>query len=196
MTLATISQRDPVAAFAISRTLSLEGGLVDEGADPGGITNRGVSLRFALAEVQLDPALVKLFDIDHDGHVDRGDIAALTADAAADIFYQLDWTPGWYGKLAPQMVAWKLFDISVNAGPKRAAITLQKALVGLGARINVDASVGALTIKAAQAAAQNDAGAELLTEVRAVQAVFYRNLVAMQPSLEKFLDGWLSRAAA
>lgn len=196
MSLASIRQRDPVAAFAIARTLPLEGGYVDDAADPGGATNRGVSLRFALAEVRLDPALVKLFDVDHDGHVDRDDIAALTADQAADIYFECDWLPGWYGKLAPQMVAWKLFDVGVNAGPKRAATTLQRALVGLGARIDIDASVGPATIKAVQAAVQSDAGASLLGELRAVQAVFYRNLVATQPSLGKFLKGWLRRAAA
>ena len=39
-------------AFAdvVAMTLAHEGGLVDDGDDPGGITNRGISLRFLQGE--------------------------------------------------------------------------------------------------------------------------------------------------
>lgn len=196
MTLASIAAHDRLAAFAIARTLPLEGGFVDDPADPGGATNRGVSLRFALSEIGADPSLIGMFDLDHNGRVDRGDISNLTADQAADIYYRCDWQHAWYGKLEPDLVAWKCFDISVNTGPKRAALTLQKALATAGDYIFPDASVGPLTIAAVERQYVKDGGHGLLQALRAEQAHFYSRLVAKTPEFRRFLDGWMKRAAA
>lgn len=196
MSLASITAANPLAGFAIRRTLPLEGGLVDSAADPGGVTNFGVSLRWALAQVGLHPATVKMFDVDHDGHVDRRDIAGLTADEAADIYFADWWGPGWYGRLSPDLVAWKSFDIAVNAGPKRAALILQKSLAVAGDYVFPDAVVGAATVAAAGRQFATDGGHRLLGAMRSQQADFYSRLVGKEPSLRKFLDGWLHRAAA
>jgi lysozyme family protein len=99
MTLATVRAIDPVAAWAIARTLPLEGGLVDNPHDPGGVTDHGVSLRWALAEIAAHPDEIALFDIDHDGVVDAADIRGLTPTTAADIYFTAWWKPGWYGRL-------------------------------------------------------------------------------------------------
>lgn len=196
MSLAGIARRDPKAAFAIGRTLPLEGGLVDADGDGGGVTNYGVSLRYALAEAKLHPATIRMFDVDHDGHVTRKDIAGLSADDAAEIFYTCWWLTGWYGRLAPDLIAWKCFDIAVNTGPNRAALTLQKALCDIGLAVPVDASVGPVTLAAVMKAAANDNGGGLLSALRREQAAFYSRLVAQEPDLRRFRDGWLNRAAA
>ena len=196
MSLADIRLHDPKAAFAIARTLGLEGGLAESSGDPGGETNYGVSLRYALAEAGLHPETVRFFDIDHDGHVTRKDIVGLTADDAAVVYWQCWWLPGWYANLQPDLVAWKAFDIAVNTGPNRAALLLQKALVALGAQVAVDSVVGPRTVLAVQAEAARDQGGRLLEKVRQLQALFYSGLVAREPALRRFLDGWLRRAAA
>jgi lysozyme family protein len=196
MSLASIRQRDPVAAWAIARTLPLEGGLADNPRDPGGITAFGVSLRYALRAVKTAPAAARFFDIDRDGDVDRADIVGLTAAAAAEIYYELWWRPGWYGRLAPALVAWKAFDIAVNTGPRRAAILLQSALCRVGPPIAIDGEVGAATVAAVLAQARADEGLALIGRLRAEQADFYRRLVAHAPKLTPFLAGWLNRAAA
>jgi lysozyme family protein len=196
MSLASIRQRDPVAAWAIARTLPLEGGLADNPQDPGGVTAFGVSLRYALAAVKMTPRAARFFDIDRDGDVDRADIAGLTADAAADIYDELWWRPGWYGRLTPARVAWKAFDIAVNTGPKRAAILLQSALCRIGSSMPIDGDVGPITIDAVQAQARADDGEALMGSLRAEQAGFYRRLAAHAPKLKPFLAGWLNRAAA
>lgn len=196
MSLAAIAQRDPAAARAIARTLPFEGGLADVAADPGGITNHGVSLRFALQQIKATPELILLFDVDHNGTVDRRDILGMTADQAAEIFFECWWQPGWYRKLSPELLAWKCFDIAVNTGPVRAALLLQKALVALGSNIPVDGAVGPLTLTAVQSATKADAGAALLAALRKAQAAFYRGLAAQEPDFKTFLAGWLNRAAA
>lgn len=196
MSLADIGIRDPKAAFAIARTLPLEGGLVDNPKDPGGITDFGVSLRYALAEVKLHPDTVRFFDVDHDGHVDRKDIAGLTQDRAADIFHQCWWIPGWYANLQPDLIAWKCFDIAVNTGPNRAALLLQKALSATGSPVPIDGSIGPRSVMAVAAQAAKDKGAALLAAIRREQADFYRGLAAREPDLKLFLKGWLNRAAA
>lgn len=195
MTLAT-SAAGPLATWCIARTLPLEGGLVDSASDPGGITDCGISLRFALAEVSADPSELPLFDIDHDGHVTAADIRGLTPDLAADVYWRRIWAPGFYGKLSPAMVSWKTFDIAVNTGPKRSALILQFALRALGVAVQADGVVGAVTIAAVAAEAAKDQGGALLAAIRREQAEFYRSLVSQKPALKVFLKGWLNRAAA
>jgi lysozyme family protein len=196
VSLADIERQDPRAAYCIGRTLPLEGGLVDAAADPGGITNKGVSLRYALAEAKLHPDTIRMFDIDHDGHVDRRDIAGLTSDEAADIFFRCWWLPGWYANLVPDLVAWKCFDIAVNTGPNRAALILQKALYVVGRDVARDGAIGTKTIAAVVAENEKNGGVHLLQCMRDGQAYFYRGLVLKEPSLRPFLDGWLARAKA
>lgn len=192
MFLDDLKARDPVAWFAITRTLPLEGGLVDNATDPGGVTDRGVSMRFALAEIGLHPDELPLFDIDHDGHVDRWDITVLTPDEAAAIYDTTFWQRYGYGRLTPQLVAWKVFDICVNTGPKRAATLLQESVGDLGHAVKVDGTLGQGTLAAVKACSS----LPLISALRLRQAAFYRDLVARQPKLKTFLTGWLNRAGA
>lgn len=196
MSLASLALEDPKAAFCIRRTLPLEGGFVDDPADPGSITNHGISLRWALQQAKVEPETVRFLDIDHDGDVDRRDIAGLTPDDAADILYQCWWRRGWYANLVPDTIAWKAFDIAVNTGPKRAAIILQTALNKCDHAIPVDQIVGPKTVLAVAAENAHDGGQLLLTLMRGLQAAFYQSLIAKEPKLVRFRSGWLKRAAA
>lgn len=189
--------RDPTAAWAISRTIKLEGGWVDNPADPGGATNYGVSLRFALQEAQVHPDIAKLIDVDHDGHVTPADIRQMTQDQAAAIYYEAIWKPGPYARLIPPVfVAWKVFDIAVNTGPKRAGLILQDALTVRGHALIHDGVIGEATIRQVQVEVQRDGGAGLLSQLRTCQAAFYQGLAAAHPKMQVFLHGWLRRASA
>jgi lysozyme family protein len=196
VTLTELRLRDPKAAYCIERTLPLEGGLADNPHDPGGLTNFGVSLRYALAEVSAHPDTIRFLDIDHDGHVDRKDIAGLTQDEAATVYFEGWWLTGWYAKLVPNLIAWKCFDIAVNTGPNRAALILQKALYVVGRDVARDGAIGTKTIAAVVAENEKNGGVHLLQCMRDGQAYFYRGLVLKEPSLRPFLDGWLARAKA
>ena len=58
------------------------------------------------------------------------DIAALTPEAAAAIYYHDWWQRYRYGEL-PGPIAVKLFDLAVNIGPDHAARCMQRALARL-----------------------------------------------------------------
>lgn len=190
MFLDALKAGDAVAWQAITRTLPLEGKFVNDAADPGGATNRGVSLRFALAEISAHPDERALFDVDHDGDVDWHDIAQLTDDQAAAVYHQCVWTRYGYARLVPALVAWKAFDICVNTGPRRAALILQQGLCDVGVTVGVDGVIGPGTV----AAVRDAINLPLLSAMRVRQAAFYRDLAASKPELQRFLNGWISRA--
>ena len=170
---------------AIAHVLASEGGLVDHAADPGGITNFGISLRF-LKDAGID--------IDHDGDIDADDIRKLTIDSARTVYYDRFWLPNGYGQY-PEQVAIKLFDMAVNMGPSQAHKLLQKALWGHGHKLEIDGKLGPATIQAVQAACfQSASGAELMPSIRLAQHCFYDGLVAAKPALAVFQKGWINRA--
>lgn len=87
--------------------MDIEGGLVDDPKDPGGLTNLGISQR-AHPELTADQ------------------IRALTRPAAAPIYLAKYWTPSRCGEL-PWALAIALFDGAVQHGPVEAVTILQRA---------------------------------------------------------------------
>jgi len=160
------------AAFerAVEIVLAHEGGLVDDPADPGGITNCGVSLRSY-------PAL------------GAAGIRALTPDQAKEI-YRRDWwlRCGW--DELPTPIGAKLLDIGVNIGAAAAHRALQRALRATGADIGEDGVLGPAT---RAAVAEADATA-LLVAFRSEVGGHYRMIAALHPAEQRFLQGWLTRA--
>lgn len=157
-----------------------EGGLTDHPADPGGITNYGVSLRFLLDQ-GLDVG-----DIDHDGDIDADDIRALSKDDAKRIFRSVFWTSQYelLDKTHP-CCAMVCYDTSVNMGLSYGRRLLQQALGGLA----VDGIWGPLTWSAI--ANSNDRiTAQVMIELRRAR---YRYLVDRNRALKVFLNGWLNR---
>lgn len=156
-------------AAAVARVLQHEGGYVADVADPGGETKYGISKRSY-------PDL---------------DIAALTeADAIA--IYRRDWWDRYgYGRLPPT-IAGKMLDVAVNGGPGAACRLLQAACTTLGHACAIDGVLGPQTIAAAAAC---DAG-DLLRELRRHQAQRYLNIARVNPDQQRFLKGWLARAAS
>ena len=90
---------------AFERTLGHEGGLVDNPADPGGLTQWGISQRAYPNE----------------------DIRALTADRAKALYLRDYWGPAGCDAV-PDAVKADLFDMAVNAGVKTAIRALQRAV--------------------------------------------------------------------
>lgn len=171
---------------AIGFVLEHEGGFVDHPNDPGGATNYGVSLR---ALLQLEGHNKDEWDIDKDGDIDADDMKLITKDQATRFYRDHYWH--WSYSLLPQTVATKVFDMSVNMGPKQAGKILQRACnARLAKPLLVDGAVGPMTIKAAQKVKEP----LLLYLLCAEQARFYFGLVDRRPSRGVFLLGWLRRA--
>lgn len=155
---------------AVEILLAHEGGLADDPADPGGITNFGISLR---SYPELGGAGIR----------------ALTPEQAKAI-YRHDWwlRYGW-NDLAPPLDA-KLLDIGVNIGADAVHRALQRALRANGVPVAEDGALGPAT-RSAIAQAEPKA---LLAAFRSEVAGHYRLIAALHPAEQRFLQGWLARA--
>ena len=152
----------------IGRTLSFEGGYVDDPDDPGGATNFGISQRSY-------PDL---------------DIKHLTRDQAIAIYYRDRWPK--YSQIRSE-VRGKLFDLGVNAGDREAAIILQRACRSITANLfpHEDGVIGPQTLNTVNSYSNPEA---LVCAIRSEAAGHYRVLVAEKSSRAKYVDGWLRRA--
>jgi len=106
---------------AIKYVLKHEGGLVNDPADPGGLTNRGITQR----------------DYPH------LDIAALTLTETIAIYRKDYWRPV-YDEMTNEDAACKIFDMAVNMGHRQAHKLLQR-----GVGVPDDGVFGEMTLAAA-----------------------------------------------
>lgn len=160
----------PEFLIAVERVLANEGGYSSNPDDPGGATNFGISAR------------------SHPGL----DIAALTRDAAIEIYWREWWLRFGFARL-PAAAAAKTFDLAVNIGAGSAIQCLQRALRACGRPVAEDGAIGPHT---AAEAARADPGA-LIAALRSELAAHYRLVAANRGSgriENKFLKGWLTRA--
>ncbi len=166
---------------AVEVVLQHEGGLVDDPDDPGGITNHGISLRF-LRRVR--PG-ARLGEASGGARAGPEDVRNLTRSEAIELYRRHFWHRYGYASLWDQRVATKVFDLSVNMGPRGAHVCLQRALRAAGERVVEDGVIGPKTTAAVHRT-QSDV---LLAALRSEAAGWYRN--RRRP---KYIEGWLNRA--
>ena len=154
---------------AVERVLANEGGYSCNPADPGGATNFGISARS-------NPGV---------------NIAALTRDAAVEIYWREWWLRFGFAQL-PGAIAAKTFDLAVNIGARHAFQCLQRALRACGMPVTEDCVLGPATALAARRADS----AALLAALRSEAAGYYRITAAHQQVDQAFIKGWLNRAYA
>jgi lysozyme family protein len=168
-----------------------EGGLVDHPNDRGGLTNHGVSLRYARR---------RGLDLTGDGAVDAADIRAVTP-ARAMALYREDFYLGPGIDRLPAALQPLMTDFAVNSGAPRAVMELQGTLErcrrqapeALGTTpLAVDGVIGPAT-RAAAARTHALMGAHLVNAVAQARLDFLNALVALRPDQAVFLDGWRRR---
>ncbi len=166
----------PEFLTAVERVLANEGGYSSNPADPGGATNFGISAR------------------SHPGL----DIAALTRDAAVEIYWREWWLRFGFARL-PAAPAAKTFDLAVNIGAGNAIQCLQRALRACGLAVIEDGVIGPATV--AETARADPAA--LMSALRSELAAHYRLVAAKADPAHRgnnekndFLKGWLIRAYA
>ncbi len=171
--------------------LAREGGFVNDPDDPGGATNHGVTIH-TMRRLGLD--------LDGDGDVDVADVRRLTRAQARQIFVQHYFHRPGIAKL-PQALHATVFDMYVNAGANAVRI-LQRLLVEMGQRIDVDGAIGPQTIEAAKLAYAS-APNHLADAYGIARRNYYYRLADRRPASRKYArrrdggkGGWITRAEA
>jgi lysozyme family protein len=160
-------------ARCLEEVLHHEGGYVDHPSDPGGATNKGITLETARAFG---------LDADEDGDVDKADVRRITGADAARVYREGYWESAHCGALPPG-VDLIVFDLAVNSGVRRATRMLQQAL-----GVSVDGVIGPGTRRAL---ARTDR-LQLVSRLYQLRKDYYRSL----ETFGVFGRGWLKRLNA
>lgn len=157
---------------ALVPVLALEGGKVDNNADPGGRTNKGITQTVYTSwrgRHSLPPKDVYLI-----------------SDQEVEAIYRSQYWEPIHGDELPRGVGFVVFDGAVNSGPMQSVKWLQRAL-GFKPE-QVDGIIGNITINAAKANTDNDT---LIANILARREAFLRALTTFRV----FGKGWLRRLA-
>ena len=149
---------------SLAAVLKSEGGNDDDPSDHGGRTSRGITQREYDAW-RTEKGLPLL------------DVWQAPQEDIDTIYHDEYWEP--YCDLLPVGVDYMFFDMSVNAGPYRATVLLQRAL-----GVTADGKIGPITRQAITGADP----VRLASSYAAQKIAFYTSL--HQP---KFIRGWLNR---
>ena len=147
--------------------LKSEGGYVNNPADPGGMTNLGVTKATWENWVGRES--------------DEAEMRGLTPEKVEPLYKKKYWDAV-RGDELPMGLDYLMFDFAVNAGAGRAIKTLQTA-VG----VTPDGGFGPMTMAAVQAVDPN----ELIERFSQAKEDFYRSLT----TFATFGKGWLNRVA-
>lgn len=120
---------------ALPLVLKHEGGFVNHPKDPGGATNKGVTIATFRRYVKADGTVA--------------DLKAISDEQVATVYYRHYWSAV-NAQALPSGVDYAVFDFAVNSGPSRAVKFLQKVL-----GVTQDGRVGPKTIEAAKGLSAN-----------------------------------------
>lgn len=155
-----------------------EGGWVDNPADPGGATNKGITIATLRAYgpklLNIDPTISAL--------------KKLTDEQAGKIYKLEYWDPIFGDEIQFQPLANIICDFRVNAG-YHANELLLKVLNNLGSNHSPG---GKLTRQVMESLNYHES-AEVYMEYKAGRIAYYRNLAQDHPVLRRFLRGWINR---
>ena len=170
-----IDNGDSAFAFALKHVLEMEGGWSDDPYDPGGPTNKGITLKVYATHrgITLDaasrPRLIS-------------ELRAIPDALVATIYRQRYWQPAQCAWL-PLPVALMHFDAAVNHGVGAAIRFLQQAL-----GVESDGIIGPLTRRAIA----ETRPAKVIAHYAELRIARYRSL----PHFWRFGRGWLGRVEA
>jgi lysozyme family protein len=151
--------------LAIPIVLAHEGGYINDPDDPGCETKFGISKRSY-------PSL---------------DIENLTEDEAKAIYKRDFWE---YSGIKDQTLANKVFDMGVLVYPKTANRLLQLACAACGHLVVADGCLGPETLNAVNAVPPY----QMLLSFKAELFEHFNKIIARNPHLLKYSDGWDARA--
>lgn len=157
---------------AIEHILKWEGGLVDHPNDPGGLTNRGITIKTFRQYAHL---------INVAGT--KQNLIALTEQQARNLYHEIYWQRIQGDKIDNQNIANALLDGHVNMGFNGIKIMQREA------GVLADGVVGPKTLFAI-----NSADAHTLFDgYQDAREIYYRRLAERKSKMQVFLNGWLNR---
>lgn len=189
--------------FVLDFTLRFEAGYVDHPDDPGGPTNRGITLatlRDWRAEIAREAALKagqSAQQADRAGRiaasrVTRADVQALTLSDVAPIYEERYWARARCGDL-PAALALAVFDVAVMSGPRQAQKTLQRAIAAAGGvALVIDGVIGPMTLRTLSAVVERIGLEPVLREFGWLRATWLQRL----RHFAVFGGGWTRRLHA
>ncbi len=160
---------------ALPLILAHEGGWSDDPFDPGGATNKGITLAVYAREIGRDITAASMGEL-------KSGLRRISDDLVRRIYLTRYWRPGRCPDLPPALALFH-FDACVNQGVAGAARFLQRAL-----GVDVDGEIGPITLAAA-----NSADPDVVLEAYAEhRRQHYRSL----GHFWRFGRGWLARTDA
>lgn len=182
--MTTTLRADPAFEHAFRQLIKHEGGKTTDHAGP---TNFGITLR------SLQATGDAVFDKDFDGDIDKKDLWEMSTADAFYYVYRYWWLPYRIHEIHWPEVAGKTLDLAYNMGPVPAIKIVQRAAARLGHDPgNFDGKLGKRTLTAVAECSPDN----LMEEIRQGAREFYQDLVHRHPEYQKYLKGWLNRAAA
>ena len=159
----------------VDRLLVLEGGFAILKNDKGGATKYGVTLQ-TWKEFG--------YDKNEDGVIDVEDIKLLTPEDAKKIAKKIFWDYFKADQIKNQTIAEFICDWGYNSGRTTIAKKVQ-SMLGL----KVDGIFGTTTISKINSSNQQN----LFNELKQSRLEFVKNIVAHDPTQERFYKGWVNR---
>lgn len=161
---------------AVDLVLRHEGGLEqDYNYDSGLCTKYGISLIFLRKNIKANAT--------------DADVKTLNMATAKEIYRQYFWNKYRFQDIESQKMANRLFDLSVNCGPKEAFMLIQRAANSCGHDLTVDGILGARSIAAIN---NPDINNSLYTALINHAEEYYKKIANISHN-NKFLAGWLAR---
>lgn len=163
--------------------LKHEGGFTNHPNDPGGDTNKGITMKtfryVAEKLLGIEPTLENL--------------KALTDEQAKEIYRAEYWDKIKGDEIQLHELADIVFDFYVNAG-FQAVKMLQKIInsMSMGEKISVDGVMGIYTLTALNKLNQK----EVYRRYRTERVIYYNEIARENPKMKVFLEGWLNRVSS
>jgi len=179
---------------AFTATGGHEGGYVDDPADRGGETFRGIARAF-------HPDWPGWVEIDRRKAAGEPIPAGILEDETR-AFYRSEFWDRFNGDDVAAVCEWvalELYDTGVNCGVSTAEAFLQRALNAMNRGgqdwpdLEVDGDVGPATIKALSRCLARRGHTGLMVALNGLQFMRYLEIVERNPSQERFFVGWLQR---
>lgn len=156
---------------ALPFILKWEGGFVNDPDDPGGATNKGITLK------------TYQYTFGKDRTVE--DLKNITDDEVETVYKGEYWDKVKGDDIDSQQIAGFLFDFSVNCGVRTAVRHLQQIL-----SLEADGVFGKMTLEAVNGYPDKK---RLFEHLKKDRLEYYRSLCEKNGVLNKFLKGWENR---